>query len=50
MSSLVFGVSSRDPLTFLVAPLGLAAIAALAIYVPARRAARTNPIDSLRME
>jgi ABC-type antimicrobial peptide transport system permease subunit len=50
MSSLLFGVGSGDPLTFVFSLAGLAAIAAIAIYVPARRASRTDPIDSLRME
>jgi putative ABC transport system permease protein len=50
LASLVFGVDSLDPLVFGVAPLVLTAIAALASYIPARRAARIDPLAALRME
>jgi predicted permease len=48
MGSLLFGVSPRDPATYLCASLFLAAVAVLAGYVPARRAARVDPIVALR--
>jgi len=50
MSSLLFGVKSVDPVTYLAVSLGLAATAAVAAYLPARRAAGVNPVESLRAE
>jgi putative ABC transport system permease protein len=48
MATLVFGVSVRDPLTFVLVPLVLAAVAALAAIIPARRAGRVDPMEVLR--
>jgi len=50
MSSLVFGVTAGDPATFVGIPLALIAAAALAIYVPVRRAMHIDPIVALRYE
>jgi predicted permease len=50
MKALLFGVSPLDPLTFIVVPLMLGAAAALASYLPARRAAAINPVEALRAE
>lgn len=50
MSSLLFGVQPVDPLTYVLVPAGLAAAAALASYVPARRAAAMAPVAALRAE
>jgi predicted permease len=50
MSSLLFGVRSIDPATYGAVALGLIATAALASYLPARRAAGVNPAESLRSE
>ena len=50
MASLLFGVSTTDLATFSVVPIVLIATAALASYIPARRATRVNPVTALRDE
>jgi predicted permease len=48
--SLLFGVEATDPITFVGISLLLALVALLASYIPARRAARIDPIVSLRCD
>ncbi len=50
ISGLLFGVSVRDPLTFVVVALLLASVALLACWIPARRAAKVDPMVALRWE
>jgi putative ABC transport system permease protein len=50
MRSLLFGIGAIDPQTFLLAPLLLAAAALPACWLPARRAARVDPIAALKAE
>ena len=49
-SSLLYGVSPRDPATITVVALLLLGVAAIANYLPARRAARVDPLVALREE
>ena len=50
MANLLFGISATDVLTFATVPLILIATAVIAIYVPARRATRVDPVVALREE
>jgi putative ABC transport system permease protein len=50
IAGLLYGVRAPDPITFLAVTLLLGAVAMLAGFLPARRAARTSPIEALRRE
>jgi ABC-type antimicrobial peptide transport system permease subunit len=50
IASFLFGVKSWDPLVFITVPLFLAGVALLAIWLPATRAAKLDPMQALRVE
>jgi putative ABC transport system permease protein len=50
LSSLLFAVSPTDVMTFVIVSLGLIGVALVAIYIPARRATKVNPLVALHYE
>jgi ABC-type lipoprotein release transport system permease subunit len=49
IESLLYRVSPRDPLVFITMSSALFGVALTACWLPARRAARLNPLDALRL-
>ena len=50
MNSMVFGVTTRDPLTFAALPIMIVVVTSVACYLPARRAARVDPVVAIKQD
>jgi ABC-type antimicrobial peptide transport system permease subunit len=50
MAGLIYGVTTTDPLVFAVTPMVLIVVAFAGVWLPARRAARVDPVIALRAE
>jgi len=50
LTSLLFQTKTWDPVSFALVPVLLIAVAVIAVWLPAQRAIRVNPVDALRYE
>jgi ABC-type antimicrobial peptide transport system permease subunit len=50
ISSFLYGVEAKDPVVFVAVPIFLSTVALFAIWLPARRASRIDPIQALRSD
>jgi ABC-type antimicrobial peptide transport system permease subunit len=50
LTSFLFGVKPWDPLVFVLTPLLLCVVALIAVWIPAQRATRVDPMTALRLE
>jgi putative ABC transport system permease protein len=50
MATILYGVDALDPVTFVIVPIILLSVAFLAAWLPARRAARVDPVVALRTD
>ena len=50
IAGFLFGVTTRDPVVFVAVPVLLSAVALVGVWLPARRAARVDPVVALRTD
>jgi ABC-type antimicrobial peptide transport system permease subunit len=50
IATFLYGVQARDPLVFIAVPVILSLVSLIAVWLPARRASRVDPIIALRYE
>ena len=50
ITSFLFGIKPWDPMAFIAVPIVLSAVALLAVWFPARRASRVDPVNALRYQ